>query len=70
VPMMHLLLTVPRDRYRENARRLAEEDGMWIWPNGTPTGDPDVLRFELSVGRATLRHSAGEIASVLGRLVR
>lgn len=68
-PMMHLLLTVPGDRYRENARRLAEEDGMWIWPNGSPTGDPDVLRVELSVGRATLRHSAEEIASVLGRLL-
>ena len=68
-PMMHLLLTVPRERYKENARRLAEEDGMWIWPNGIPTGDPDVLRFELSVGRGALRHSAGEIASVLSRLL-
>jgi threonine aldolase len=69
-PMMHLLLTVPGERYTQNARRLAEEDGLWVWPSGVPTGDPEVLRFELSVGRATLRHSADEIAAVLGRLVR
>ena len=69
-PMMHLLLTVPGERYKANARRLAEEEGIWIWPNGIPTGDPNVLRAELSVGRATLRHSPGQIAEVLGRLLR
>jgi hypothetical protein len=68
-PMMHLLLTVPAERYKEHARRLAEEDGLWIWPSASTTGDPDVLRVELSVGRATLRHSPESIAAVLGTLV-
>jgi threonine aldolase len=68
-PMMHLLLTVPAERYTENARRLAEEDGLWIWPSAARTGDPDVLRVELGVGRATLRHSPRSIATVLGTLV-
>jgi threonine aldolase len=68
-PMMHLLLEVPAERYRENARRLAEEDGLWIWPTGSASGDPAMLRFELTVGRATLRHSPASIASVLARLL-
>jgi threonine aldolase len=68
-PMVHVLLTVTAERYKESARRLAEEDGMWIWPNGFATGDPDALRFELSVGRATLRHSPDAIAAVLNRLL-
>jgi threonine aldolase len=68
-PMMHLLLEVPTERYQENAKQLAEKDGLWIWPNGTVSGDPSMLRFELTVGRATLRHSPESIASVLARLV-
>jgi threonine aldolase len=69
VPMMHLLISVPAGTYRENARRLAEQDGMWVWPNGFASDVPDVLRFELTVGRATLRYSPEVISSVIKRLI-
>jgi threonine aldolase len=68
-PMLHFLLTVPAERYKDNARRLAEEEGLWVWPSGALTGDPAVVRVELTAGRATLRHSPGSIAAVLSRLV-
>jgi threonine aldolase len=64
-PMMHLLLRVPAERYRANARRLAEETGLWVWPGLADTGDPEVLRAELTVGRATLRHHPAAIAEIL-----
>ena len=68
-PMLHLLLPVTAERYKENARRLAEEDGLWIWPSGAATGDPAMLRFELTAGSATLRHTPESIAAVIARLV-
>jgi threonine aldolase len=68
-PMMHLLLPVQADRYKENARRLAEEEGLWVWPSGSTTGDPQIQRFELTSGRATLRHSPESIAAVVARLL-
>jgi threonine aldolase len=68
-PMMHLLMEVPAERYAENAKQLAEKDGLWVWPTGFASGDPAMLRFELTVGRATLRHSPSSIASVLARLL-
>jgi threonine aldolase len=67
-PMMHLLLTTTAERYAEQATQLAETDRFWVWPTAMATGDPDVVRLELSVGRATLRHDPAFIASVLARL--
>jgi threonine aldolase len=67
-PMMHLLLNTTTERYAERANRLAETDRFWVWPNAMPTGDPDVVRLELSVGSATLRHDPAFIASVLAGL--
>jgi threonine aldolase len=67
-PMMHLLLSVSAERYRENAKRLTEETGLWVTPEATATGDPAVVRTELSVGRATLRHPPEFIAGTLAAL--
>ncbi|MET8150508.1 threonine aldolase family protein [Actinoplanes sp. NPDC049668] len=67
-PMMHLLLSVPAERYRANARRLSEETGLWVWPSVADTGDPAVVRCELAVGRATLRHKPEAIAEILAGL--
>jgi threonine aldolase len=67
-PMMHLLLDTTAERYAEQAERLAETDRFWVWPTAMGTGDPDVVRLELEVGRATLRHDPAFIASVLARL--
>jgi threonine aldolase len=68
-PMMHLLFDVPADRFAENARRLAEDDGIWAWPTPTATGDPAVVRCELSVGRATCQLTPAVIADTLAALV-
>jgi threonine aldolase len=67
-PMMHLLLSVPAERYRANAKRLSEETGLWVWPSVADTGDPAVVRCELAVGRATLRHKPEAIAEILAGL--
>ena len=67
-PMLHLLLSVPASRYRENAKHITSETGLWLWPSAVSTGDPDVVRTELTVGRATLRHKPEFIASTLAAL--
>ncbi len=61
-PMMHLLFSVSEDRYKDNARRLADEDGIWVWPEAMPGDDPAVVRCELSVGRATCALEPDRIA--------
>ncbi|MDT5043235.1 MAG: hypothetical protein QOE51_4220 [Actinoplanes sp.] len=68
-PMMHLLLRVPAEAYRENARRLADEEGLWVWPTGFGADDPATLRVELTVGSATLKYSPEVINSVIRRLI-
>ncbi len=67
-PMLHLLFEVGAERFADNARRLAEDAGLWVWPEAMPTADPDVVRCELSVGRATCRLDAATIAEALGSL--
>ncbi len=69
VPMMHLLFEVPADRFAANARRLAEQDGIWTWAQASRTGDPGMVRCELGVGRATCRMEPAVIADVLAALV-
>ena len=64
-PMMHLLFRTTTERFRVNAKRISEETGLWVWPNAVETGDPAVVRCELSVGRATLRHKPEKIAEIL-----
>ena len=67
-PMMHLLFSVSQDRFTANARRLADDDGIWVWPEPMPTDDPGVVRCELSVGRATCRLDPPEIVQILQSL--
>jgi len=67
-PMMHLLFGTSAATFRANAKRLAEETGLWVWPSAFATGDPDVVRAELAVGRATLRHKPEAIAEILAGL--
>jgi threonine aldolase len=67
-PMLHLLLSTTAERYMATAKRLADETGMWVWPRAVATGDPDVVRCELSVGRATLRYKPDHIAGTLALL--
>jgi threonine aldolase len=67
-PMMHLLFAATAEQFRLNARRISEETGLWVWPNAVETGDPAVVRCELSVGRATLRHKPDTITEILAGL--
>jgi threonine aldolase len=69
-PMMHLLFDVAPERFVANARRLADEQGIWVWPEAMATGDPGVVRCELSVGRATCRLEPGQVAATLQALCR
>jgi threonine aldolase len=64
-PMMHLLLNVSAQRYSANAQRLAEDRGIWVTPVPMTTGDPDVVRTELTVGRATCRLDPAVIAETI-----
>ena len=67
-PMMHLLFSVPEDRFTANARRLADDEGIWVWPEPMPTDDPGVVRCELSVGRATCGLDPTRIVEILQAL--
>jgi threonine aldolase len=67
-PMMHFLLPVTAEEYKANARELTTSTGLWVWPSAAITGDPGVVRVELTAGTATLRHDPEFIASVLARL--
>lgn len=64
-PMLHLLFATTAERFRANAKRISEETGLWVWPSAVETGDPEVMRCELPVGRATLRHKPEKIAEIL-----
>ncbi|HEY3905574.1 MAG TPA: beta-eliminating lyase-related protein [Streptosporangiaceae bacterium] len=66
--MMHLLVDTTRERFDAAVRTLAVEQGVWVWGEPMTTADPNVQRFELSVGDATCELSADEIARIIGAL--
>lgn len=68
-PMMHVLFEVDAARFTANARRLADDDGVWTWAEPMTTADPAVVRCELGVGRATLALEPQRVADILRRLV-
>jgi threonine aldolase len=68
-PMMHLLLRTDATHVRAVAERFAG-DGVRTWSRGELTGDPAMLRFELSVGDAVLEFSPGELREIVGAFVR
>jgi threonine aldolase len=67
-PMMHLLIRTDADHVRSAAVGLAQE-GIRSWRSGMITGDPAVLRFELSVGDGTMAFSPPELAEMLSTFV-
>jgi threonine aldolase len=69
VPMMHLLLPVAQDDYAKAARRLAEDQGIWVSPFSMPTPDPAVQRLEFAVGDATLEFTPTAVAEIFGGLI-
>lgn len=69
VPMMHLVLSVSAEQFSINARRLAEDHGVWTWAEAAPTDDPGMVRCELTVGRGTLQLSPSEVTQAIAALV-
>ena len=67
-PMMHLLFDVSSEVFVANARRLADDEGIWVWPKPMATMDPRVVRVELSVGRGTCGFTADVAARVIASL--
>ena len=68
VSMMHLVLDVNPERFAANARRLAETEGLWTWAEARSSDDPNSVRCELTVGRATSDLSPAEVAAAIGAL--
>lgn len=64
-PMMHLLVSATEHVFAATVRTLAEQRGIWTWPQAMPTTDPGVQRVELSVGDATVTFSPDEVASII-----
>jgi threonine aldolase len=69
VPMMHLLLDTTQDGYAAAARRLAEERGIWVWPQAMTTADPGVQKVELSVGDATCALPPDRVRDIIAGLI-
>jgi threonine aldolase len=69
VPMMHLLLDTTRDGYIAAARRLAEQQRIWVWPQAMTTADPRVQRVELSVGDATCTLPPDRVRDIITALI-
>ena len=66
-PMLHLLLRTGADEFRSAVVSLAEK-GLWTWERPMPTGDPDVVRVELSVGDATMALTVDEVRTAIATL--
>jgi threonine aldolase len=69
VPMMHLLLDTTQDSYAAAARRLAGEQGIWVWPQAMTTVDPRVQKVELSVGDATCALPPDRVRDIITALI-
>ena len=67
-PMLDFLLSTTADTYMANARRLADDKRFWVWPRPATTDDPAVVRVQLEVGSATMRHDPVFIAEILESL--
>ena len=67
-PMLHLLLRTTAEDFTAAAVRLANDQGMWTWPESASTADPGTQRVELAVGDATLALRPGEVARIIADL--
>ncbi len=67
--MMHLHLETTDEAFVAAAVRLAEEEGIFVYPGTMPTDVPGFRVIELTVGDATLSFSPEEVADVIRRLV-
>jgi threonine aldolase len=70
VPMMHVLLRTSPEAFAAAVRKLAAERAIWAArPRPSATGDPFILRLELSVGDATCDLAPAEVREIFAELV-
>ena len=67
-PMLHIRLAVTLEAMIANAKAIARSDGVWTFARPFVSEGPVMQRCELSVGDATLKLRADEIAGLLQRL--
>ncbi|MGY1591739.1 threonine aldolase family protein [Geodermatophilus sp. SYSU D00708] len=67
-PMLHLLLRTTPEAFEAAARSLAVEHGLWTFARAARTGDPAVVRVELSVGDATMALRDDEVRTAVAAL--
>ncbi|MEO8208291.1 MAG: beta-eliminating lyase-related protein [Chloroflexota bacterium] len=68
-PMMHLHLETTEEVLVAGVRRLATEEGLWTWGRSMPADTPSLRRIELTVGDATLKLPASEVAAAVRALL-
>jgi len=68
VGLMHLLLSTTPEGFAAAARRLADEQHIWTWPQAMSTSDPGVQRVELHVGDATCALRPGQVRDIIAAL--
>ena len=67
--LMHLSLRTTQEAFHAASVKLAEEEGIWTWPQAQTTPSPNVQKVELTVGDGTMAFSPEEAAAVVARLV-
>lgn len=68
-PMMHVLLRGDRERLIGAALDVAEERGVYLFGNLSPTTSPSWHRFEVPVGTATLELADDEVRALLAEVL-
>jgi hypothetical protein len=66
--MMHVYLRAQADALAAAVRRLAVEDGVWLWPRGYPRDRPAWVVVVLSVGVATMGWTPAEVRDLVAAL--
>lgn len=69
-PMMHLHLRVSEEQFTSGVRRIAEDQGIFMWPGSSAADTPSVRVVELTVGDSTMTFSPDEVAKLIEDLTR
>jgi len=67
--MMHLHMRVDEDAFLKAARRIAEDEGIFTWPQTMASDTPSVRVVEFTVGDATLTFTPDEVAKIVEQLL-
>lgn len=68
--MMHLHLRVTEEQFLASARRIAQDQSIFTWPDTSATDVPSMRMVEMTIGDATLTFLPDEVAKIVEDLVR